>query len=421
MKTLVLVTSQFPFGTGESFIGSEYPVLAQSFDRILIISQNVKHKKTRVTSENTIVYRYNPSTSILGFLYLPILLLVNFSVITKLIEEELDFRRSSGNRLTIKKFTILFKKTIKAVQLRDYIRETLLKEGIKESIIFYSYWLKTGAYAIAMLNYNRSIKIARAHGSDIYEEKTDTGYLPLLRFCAVKLDALFFASKDGKEHFERKINMDKSYFLVSFLGVNRPDLDITKTMKSNKFVIVSCSNMIPLKRIDLIIHALADVKSDKEIEWLHFGDGILKNELSDIALKILGSLNRLTYRFMGHYQNEDLLKFYSANRIDLFINTSSTEGIPVSIMEAQCFGIPVIATDTGGVKEVVIEGTGSLLPVNFSSDDLTNLIEYYSGLTEEESETIGLNAIRNWESNFNATSNYKDFIMKVNSILASAK
>ena len=302
MKTLVLVTSQFPFGTGESFIDSEYPSLAQSFDRILIISQNVTHKMSRVTSGNTIVYRYNPSTSILGFLYLPMLLLVNFSLITKLIEEESDFRRSSGNSLSIKKFTILFKKTIKAVQLRDYISETLLKEGINESIVFYSYWLKTGAHAVAMLQYNSSIKIARAHGSDVYEEKTDTGYLPLLRFCGVKLDAIFFASKDGKEYFERKTNMDKPCFLVSFLGVSRPDFDISKAMKSNKFVIVSCSNMIPLKRIELIIHALAGVKSDKEIEWLHFGEGILKNELSVIAMKILGSLNRLTYRFMGHYK-----------------------------------------------------------------------------------------------------------------------
>lgn len=421
MKTLVLITSQFPFGPGESFIGAEYPILAQSFDKILIISQNVTHEKTRVTSGTTIVYRYNPSTSILGFLYLPFLLLVNLSAIFKLLGEECDFRKKAWNRLTLKNFAILIKKTIKAVQLRDFIRKTLLKEGISESIIFYSYWLKTGAHAIAMLDYRGSIKIARAHGSDVYEEKTEAGYLPLLRFTAVNLDALFFASKDGKEYFEKKLNMEKPGFLVSSLGVNRSEFDFTKTMKSNKFVIVSCSNMIPLKRIDLVIHALADIKSDKEIEWLHFGDGILKKELSDIARKILGPLNRITYKFMGYYPNEDLLKFYSANQIDLFINTSSTEGIPVSIMEAQCFGVPVIATDTGGVKEVVIEGTGSLLPVNFSSNDLTKLIEYYSGLTEKESEIIRLNAMRNWESNFNATSNYKEFIMKVNSILASAK
>ena len=70
---------------------------------------------------------------------------------------------------------------------------------------------------------------------------------------------------------------------------------------------------------------------------------------------------------MGHYPNEELLRYYGSNHVDLFINTSSTEGVPVSIMEAQSFGIPVIATDTGGVKEVVTEGTGSLLPVDFRS------------------------------------------------------
>ena len=108
------------------------------------------------------------------------------------------------------------------------------------------------------------------------------------------------------------------------------------------------------------------VKSAREIEWLHFGDGILRNELEETRLYKTGICQTgITYRFMGHYPNEELLKFYTANKVDLFINTSSTEGMPVSIMEAQSFGIPVIATDTGGVKEVVTEGTGSLLPVDF--------------------------------------------------------
>ena len=90
-------------------------------------------------------------------------------------------------------------------------------------------------------------------------------------------------------------------------------------------------------------------------------------------------------------------------------------------MEAQSYGIPVIATDTGGVKELVKEGTGSLLPVNFNPDDLAKLIEHYSKLTKEESDIIRANAMRNWNSNFNAVSNYKDFILMVNSILVSEK
>ena len=421
MKTLVLITSQFPFGKGESFIGSEFAILSKSFDKILIIAQNVSGERTRNTSGNVTIYRYDPSTSFLGFLHLPLLFLTNARTIYNLFQEETRFRRIAGNYLTIKNLLNLFKKIIKAVQLRNFLSKKLMKEGINESIVFYSYWLKTGAHAISMLKYKDSIKIARAHGSDIYEEKTQSGYLPLLRFSALNLNAIFFVSKHGKEYFEKKIKMGSSHFSVSYLGITKPDIEITKTNLSDKFVVVSCSNMVPLKRIDLIINALGIVKSEKEIEWLHFGDGILKNELEEIALNNLKSSDGKTYSFMGYYPNEELLKYYNNNKVDLFINTSSTEGVPVSIMEAQSYGIPVIATDTGGVKELVTEGTGSLLPVNFNPDDLAKLIEHYSKLTKEESDVIRANAMRNWNSNFNAVSNYKDFIMRVNSILASGK
>jgi glycosyltransferase involved in cell wall biosynthesis len=421
MKTLVLLTSQFPFGTGESFIVSEYRILSQSFDRIIIIAQNVSAERTRITPGNVTILRYNTATSLAGFFYLPVLLLANSVTIIKLFKEESDFRKAIGYHLTFKNLSTLFRKIIKAVQLRDFIRKSLSEEGIHESVILYSYWLKTGAHAISMLEYKDSIRIARAHGSDIYEEKTQSGYLPLLKYSALNLDAIFFISKHGKEYFEDKIRTKSSHFIVSYLGVVKPDFEITKDNNSGKFVIVSCSNMVPLKRIDLIIYALKIVNSDKEIEWLHFGDGILKNEIKEIAHNNLGSSLGKNYRFMGYYPNDKLLDYYRSNQVNLFINTSSTEGVPVSIMEAQCFGIPVIATDTGGVKELVTEGTGSLLPVNFAPADLAKLIEYYSGLNEEESEIIRANAMRNLSLNFNASSNYKDFVMKVNSILASEK
>jgi len=421
MKTLVLLTSQFPFGTGESFIGSEYHLLTQSFHRIIIIAQNVNREKTRITSDNTKIYRYNPSTSLLGFLCIPVLFFSNFITIINIIQEEIRFRKSAGDPIKTGNFAFLLKKIFKALQLRNFIIAALSKESISESIVFYSYWLKTGAHAIALLNYRNSIKIARAHGSDIYEEKTEAGYLPLLRFTASNLNALFFVSKDGKSYFEQKTKMINPNFCISYLGVTRPDIDIAKAKKSNKFVIVTCSNMIPLKRIDLIIYALASVKCDKEIEWFHFGDGILRTELEKIADKTLGSLKGITYRFMGYLPNDDLLRFYSANRVDLFLNASSTEGLPVSIMEAQSFGIPVIATAVGGVKEVVNENTGSLMRADFSPDVLAQLIEHYTDLTEQESDVIREKAMRNWDSNFNAETNYQEFILKVNSILASEK
>ena len=104
----------------------------------------------------------------------------------------------------------------------------------------------------------------------------------------------------------------------------------------------------------------------------------------------------------------------------MFINTSSAEGAPVSIMEAQSFGIPVIATDVGGVREVVAEGTGILLPVNFRINELASHIEQFIDMSLEDESAFRNNALHNWEDNFNASSNYHGFITKLNSILASS-
>jgi glycosyltransferase involved in cell wall biosynthesis len=421
MRTLVFITSQFPYSSGETFIDAEFPFLSREFDKIIIISQNVSGKLTRVLPENVTIYRYSTSTSLQGFLLLPFLSLFNLGIITQMVKEELRFRRSINDSLTLKKRMFLFKKIIKAIQLRNFIRHKLHGENINDSIVFYSYWFKTGAHAIALLRYRDSIKVARAHGSDIYEEKTRQGYLPLLKFTALNLNAIFFISENGRQYFSSKIKTENPPFFVSRLGVAKPEFEEVKTVKSNKYVIVSCSNLIPLKRIDLIISSLELIDSEKKISWIHFGSGILEDDLEKLAAEKLGHLHNIEYSFMGQIPNYELLKFYSSNKIDLFINTSATEGIPVSIMEAQSFGIPAIATDVGGVKEVVRERTGSLLPVDFNPSALAKLIQQYADLPQEEQNIIRENAFMNWKNNFEASGNYSDFMLKLNSIFASSK
>jgi glycosyltransferase involved in cell wall biosynthesis len=421
MKTLVLITSQFPFGTGESFLEAEFPLLINNFERVLIIAQNVSLKQTRNIKDNAVIYRYNPSSSIRGFLYSPILVFLNFGRIKNLVKEEVKFRRSINDPLTIKKKLYLYKKIIKALQLRDFIKKSLYKEKITKNIVFYSYWLKTSAHAIAMIDCPKCLKISRAHGSDIYEETNRSEYLPLLKFSTEKLDAIFFISENGKRYLMNKTNTDGTRFIVSRLGVEKPYYGNLKINQSDKFIIVSCSNMVPLKRIDLIIYSLELVMTNKEIQWLHFGDGVLRNELEALASQKLGLHRTISYTFMGHYPNQNLLEYYSQNRIDLFINVSSTEGIPVSIMEAQAFGIPVIATDVGGVSELVTEGTGTLLTRDFRTEDLAERIQYYVNLPGKEVEKIRKKAFNNWELNFNSQLNYRDFIIKLNTIFASVQ
>ena len=112
--------------------------------------------------------------------------------------------------------------------------------------------------------------------------------------------------------------------------------------------------------------------------------------------------------FHGQKQNHEVIDFLSRNYIDAFVNVSISEGLPVSIMEAISFGIPVIATDVGGVKEIVNEVTGILMEKDINKAKLSNTLDgintTFDLLPNDRTE------IRNfWSENFNAKKNYYDF------------
>ena len=70
--------------------------------------------------------------------------------------------------------------------------------------------------------------------------------------------------------------------------------------------------------------------------------------------------------------NFEILDFYKNNYIDLFINLSYSEGIPVSIMEAMSYSIPTLATNVGGVSELVNEDNGVLVERDSIAEEITS-------------------------------------------------
>ena len=113
---------------------------------------------------------------------------------------------------------------------------------------------------------------------------------------------------------------------------------------------------------------------------------------------------------MGRIENQKVLEFYQKNFVNCFITTSSTEGCPVSIMEALSFGIPVIATSVGGITEM-IEGTENiLLSATPSIDEIkTALISMFS-LSEDKNKRLR-NANRLlWKEQFAADTNNAKWI-----------
>ena len=173
--------------------------------------------------------------------------------------------------------------------------------------------------------------------------------------------------------------------------------------KNNEILICSCSSLIPLKRVEVMIKVIARLKLGL-VHWVHFGDGPLRLELENLVDKY-----EVSFEFQGNVSNEDILKYYSENYVDLFINLSSSEGIPVSIMEAQSASIPVLALDVGGCSEIVNDENGFLLPKEAKSSEIAKIISNYLSSTNAEKAKKRKLSNDNWGEKFNAKKNYTEF------------
>ena len=112
-------------------------------------------------------------------------------------------------------------------------------------------------------------------------------------------------------------------------------------------------------------------------------------------------------------KQEKILEEYKILNPDIFINLSSSEGIPVSIMEAMSYGIPCIATNVGGTCEIVNNKNGALLDENPSIETISSQLNHFIYMNKIEYIKYKRNAYLTWYKYFNAEYNYVDFTKKI--------
>ena len=105
--------------------------------------------------------------------------------------------------------------------------------------------------------------------------------------------------------------------------------------------------------------------------------------------------------------------FLSKTKIDLQINLSSYEGIPMSIMEVMSYGIPTLATDTGGSSEIVNVKNGILIDVHSSPKFISEKILEFKNLTEQKKLLMQNEAYQTWSKKFDSEKNYSEFAEKL--------
>jgi glycosyltransferase involved in cell wall biosynthesis len=110
----------------------------------------------------------------------------------------------------------------------------------------------------------------------------------------------------------------------------------------------------PIKRVDIFLSVIEELSRIILLKAVIVGDGPLRKEMEEFSNKI-GISERVD--FVG-YQG-DVAQWLKKAR--LFILTSDSEGLPLSIMEAMSCGLPVVSSDVGDIQEFVVDGHNGYL------------------------------------------------------------
>jgi glycosyltransferase involved in cell wall biosynthesis len=311
---------------------------------------------------------------------------------------------------------------VKAEKQAKFLEKILKQIDYEKTDVWvYSYWNFEEALASVLLQKKYPIKtVIRSHSLDLYFDRVPEKYLPFRRFAFFKSSLFTFISEQGMDYFFRIHKITPNLFskaFVSRIGIknNCPQYE----HNHKKLVILSNAWIRPLKRIDLLIESLALI-NDFEVEWIHVGDGYgttYFEPVRELATRLLDGKRNIKYEFIGRKNLDELFKIFADRNINLLINLSSTEGTPVSMMEALSFGVPIIATKVGGVPEIVEDGkNGFLLNPDISAQQVADKISMYYRLPEEQKKTLSKNAREMWEKRFNSDSNSQVLLKRLLSI-----
>lgn len=410
-KNLILFTDEYPYGVGEAFIENEIKFLVEKFDKVIIVCASLAGEYTSIRELPDGVqvikgYENNNLDKQFFAVIGSIINLFNFGTDWRLIKK---YEKVSLFRKLYFGYTL----TRARLQLNSIVRELKKLHLNCENTVLYSYWFNSLAYIVTQINQivfaGKCKVISRAHRADLYD--VHKYYSPLKAIAARNIDEVFACSADGMLFLKNKYPEYSNKFYVSYLGTT--DFGISKGTSNQKGAlnICSCSFIKPVKRVHLILEALSKI-NDKtiRINWTHFGDGnFIEHDLPKIAEQTLGS--NINARFYGEISNQDLMTLYKDSNFDVFINVSESEGLPVSIMEAMSFGIPVIATDVGGTSEMVNEDIGCLVKKDITPEELADVITIFANMTIGQRNILRNNTRMRWERMFNSENNYREFAL----------
>jgi glycosyltransferase involved in cell wall biosynthesis len=208
------------------------------------------------------------------------------------------------------------------------------------------------------------------HGHSLtgyFSSRTARIYTRIERFLARRTDVLIAVSEEVREDLVGLGVAPRGQFEVVRLGLDlstfaddsdrearREAVRTEWGMGRDEHVVTLVARLVPIKRVDRFLDTAALLRDRPNTRFVVVGDGELRSELeASEPARALG--DKLVWA--GFRRDMPDVCFAS----DVVVLTSDNEGTPVSLIEAQAASTPVVSTNVGGVRSVVIEGETGFL------------------------------------------------------------
>lgn len=169
-----------------------------------------------------------------------------------------------------------------------------------------------------------------------------------------RFDRVICVSRPLYEGLSAVVPHGRLFFVPNAVALSDADGTAPGTGERDNRTVLYVGRLSPEKGLDLLLHACALMEEPSDMRLLIVGDGPCREEYERLAQE-LGITDR-TF-FLGHQSDVDSL-YRGAGMLVL---PSRTEGLPMTLLEAMSFGVPVIGTRVGGIPDLIRDGESGIL------------------------------------------------------------
>lgn len=411
--TLIYLTESFPCGglTEGVFVSSELDAISKKFNRIILMPLTRVGEDISTCLAKNVEINFSLTQSALQHNRF----LKSFYLFHPFVIKELPYilRQTKNIRKIIKGCF----NAINVLTISKEFKRAMAKMNLTpENSYIYTFWFENTAHALSYLCGKSGWRMStRAHGHDIYDEAVEFRSEHIRNQALQHIEHVYCISQRGVDYLSDKFPTQKGRFKKLMLGSKRIyEPTKTQTLKGEnsdeqikyekeEIRLLTVARISKEKRLNLALDfaaSLAIHNPDINVEWELIGEGPLLSSLKQKADEL--TLNNLKVKFKGAQPNINIQKEISSDNNRWFILVSESEGIPISIGEAMSYGMPILATNVGGISELVTDHeNGILIDKNFIPEDIAVKL---APILKDKTliRKYGDAGMRKWENSFNS-------------------